>query len=107
MTLPPNVIADHPTPDMYRAGLELDVQCARCGSSVDSERCENCDDGWTEGDEDADICGCGYTRCWACDGRSVRHRCLSSPEYCEAHPLPGREGVERGKVEWFVTEDRP
>ena len=30
-----NVIADHPTPEMYATGQEIDCQCARCGGSCE------------------------------------------------------------------------
>lgn len=43
--------------------------------------------------------------CDICNGLGHWYRCLSSPEWCKANPLPGREDVERGKVEWFETED--
>ena len=72
-------IGEHPLPEMYRAGLEIDCQCARCGSSVDSQPSDY-------------------------DEAEVWHRCMSSPEWCEANPLPGRELVKRGEIEWFTTE---
>lgn len=81
-------IGPHPPAEMYGPGLELDVQCARCGSSMDSERVD-CDDGWHE-----------------CDGSYVVHSCLSSPEFCEMNPLPGRENVRRGEIEWFTVKER-
>lgn len=102
-----SVIADRPTDEMYRSGLEIDAQCARCGSSVDSERCHECGgDGWVFGSEDEDVCDCGTTQCWACNGNPIWHRCMSSPEWCETNPLPGREQVQRGKIEWFTVEER-
>jgi hypothetical protein len=58
--------------EWFDAGVEEEVQCARCGSSIASETQTSFD-----GEE-----------------RIVRF-CLSSPEYCEAHPLPGRE-YQRG-----------
>jgi hypothetical protein len=27
---------------------------------------------------------------------------MSSPEWCEANPLPGREKVKRGELEWYT-----
>ena len=89
-------IGDHPTPEMYQSGLELDVCCARCGSIAITEACDECEGGWID-EED----GPGHT-CQACDGRGVYHVCLSSPEWCEANPAPGREGVQRGTLEWFT-----
>jgi len=53
-------------------GREWYCQCARCGSSV------------YEADEE------------------FSGVCMSSPEWCEANPLPRREHIKRGKVEWFT-----
>lgn len=99
-------IGKHPLPEMYSEGLEIDCQCARCGSSCDSDRCNECEDGsvwdaWGYYDEG----GPAYT-CPACRGDYVTHRCLSSPEWCEANPQPGRESVKRGKIEWFTIPER-
>lgn len=76
------------------------AQCARCGSTMDHPRCDGCGgDGFTvheddEGYEIEEECGqCGGDGSWAC--------CLSSTEWCEANPLPGREAVARHTVEWF------
>lgn len=33
--------------------------------------------------------------------------CVSDPEWCVAHPAPGRESVERGTIEWFEIARRP
>lgn len=33
--------------------------------------------------------------------------CLSSSAWCETHPMPGRENVRRGEVEWFVVRPPP
>ena len=92
------VIADHPTPEMYRSGLEIDCQCARCGSSIATEDCDFCGE---------DTCCCLYPDdnlvCDYCRGTGVWRICLSSAEWCQENPLPGREGVERGAVEWFTV----
>jgi len=95
-----NIIAESPSPEMYRSGLELDCCCARCGSSVDADRCGNCEDGWILADDD-DEWGEDEPCPW-CGGKFITHRCLSSPEWCGANPLPGREDVPRGKVEWYT-----
>lgn len=99
---PETLIGAHPPPD----GREWDCQCARCGSSVDSERCPECngegeyDD--SEGDGEWSL---PVTReCGECDGRGHFFRCLSSAEWCEKHPLAGRENVGRGEVEWYTFE---
>lgn len=42
-----NHIGDRPTPAMYETGMDIDCQCARCGSTVHSERCEYCEDGFS------------------------------------------------------------
>ena len=89
------LIADHPSPEMYRSGLEIDVQCARCGSSIDTRHCEECG-GDTRSSLSHDVpCDC-------CRGAGVLHICLSSAEYCRDNPMAGREDVPRGKVEWFT-----
>jgi hypothetical protein len=91
----------------YRDGREWDCQCARCGSSVDFEMCEYCGgEGWTEPgdlysenplwyDEDE------VAPCHVCNGACSFPHCCSSLGWCEANPLPGREDVNPGTVEWF------
>lgn len=104
------VIADHPPREMYASGLEIDCQCARCGSSCHWIDCWNgCDDGylnfyeldplWYDDDYDqpCDVCQC----------RGGWQTCLSEPEWCEANPLPGRENVKRGEIEWFTVSESP
>lgn len=72
---------------------ETDIQCARCGSSM----------GW----EDCEVCPLfGYydepdPMCEACQGTGIAHFCLSSDEWCEDNPLPGRESVARHTIEEF------
>lgn len=107
---PPNVIADRPSDEMYRSGLEIDCQCARCGSSVDFEVCYDCDgDGYNGHDCGEDCCCCAAPEdnvvCWTCNGTGRFHRCLSSPEWCQENPLQGRENVERGRIEWYAWPD--
>ncbi len=106
-----NLIADHPSSEMYASGLEIDLQCARCGSSVDTEPCDECEDGFDGHDCGEDCCMCLYpdenVLCQYCRGAGVFHRCLSSSAWCEANPLPGREAVERGTIEWFTVEKKP
>lgn len=70
-----------------------EIQCARCGSSMSTEPCEWCP-------------ACGYydtpdENCHACHGTGYASWCMSSPEWCEANPLPGRERVKRHTVEEF------
>lgn len=102
-------IGEHPTDEMYRTGLELDVSCARCGSSVATEHCDYCEDGYDGHDCGEDCCMCLHPEenviCQYCRGSGVWHTCLSSPEWCEANPAPGREDVKRGQLEWFTIRD--
>lgn len=97
-----------PSPEMIESGLEIDLQCARCGSSVLSEPCEYCEDGYDGHDCGEDCCPCLYPEdnreCQYCDGTGTWRLCMSSREWCLANPLPGRHRVDRGEVEWFTVE---
>lgn len=99
-------IGDSPSAAMYASGLEIDCQCARCGSSVDSESCRECEDGFDGHDCGDDCCMCYMPEdnvpCQYCNGTGVWHRCMSSSEWCEANPVAGREGVRRGEIEWYT-----
>ena len=69
---------------------DFELGCGRCGSSTTAEPCEMCP-------------ACGYydepdEHCPSCEGTGTVVFCLSSPEWCEANPLPGREHVKRGVV---------
>ena len=101
-----NVIQPLPPHD----GRDWDCQCARCGSSCDADGCDECgNDGFVETDDyyEFDDESDELVTCPECQGIPVVYRCLSSPEWCNANPLPGREGVRRGQIEWFVIrEDR-
>lgn len=100
-------IGDRPSDEMYRSGLDIDCCCARCGSSCDYLDCHNCDDGYEGHDCGEDCCCCLYPEdnvvCQYCNGHGGWHRCLSSEQWCNANPLPGREAVQRGAVEWFTV----
>lgn len=90
-------------PDYKR---EWEVQCARCGSSLSREECENCGGEGTDGHDCGEDCCCclhpeDNVPCDYCNGEGYYWLCLSSYEYCQAHPLPGRENVNRSTVEWF------
>lgn len=98
-------IGPQPPPEMYAAGGEIDCACARCGSSCASESCPECEQGviW----DMHGLCdegGPAYT-CPECRGDYVKHYCGSGEEWCEANPLPGRESVRHGKIEWFTVEE--
>lgn len=102
-------IGKHPLPEMYGEGLEIDCQCARCGSSCDWQECvgDGCYDGVIEDFEDDGLDGLSpRTKCPECEGRGGTQRCMSSHEWCEANPLPGRESVKRGAIEWFTISER-
>lgn len=58
-------------------GRDWEVQCARCGSSVYAVE--------------------------HFDGRREKF-CSSSPEWCKANPMEGRERILRGPLEWFCVE---
>lgn len=72
-----------------------DVQCARCGSTLVYEDCEWCPaTGWYD-NPDPD--------CPKCHGHGSAPWCISTPEWCEANPLPGREDVKRHTPEEFAV----
>ncbi len=83
---------------MASCNCQEECQCARCGSSASSEDCEWCPAcGWYE-DNDPD--------CHACQGTGIAHYCLSDADWCNAHPLPGRESIKRGEIEWFKLHEK-
>lgn len=95
-------IADFPPDDMHKPRLEIDCQCARCGSSCDRIECHDCGgEGYYQEEEDFET---ETVVCQTCRGRGGWMWCLSSPEFCSANPVEGREAVERGKIEWFTIE---
>src|SRR5262245_45461496 len=104
-------IGRHPPGAMYTLAAEMeadiDCQCARCGSSILTEHCEYCEDGYEGHDCGEDCCACLYPEdnvpCQYCDGTGIWHTCASSSEWCQANPLPGRETVKRGQLEWFLV----
>lgn len=101
------IVLDHCPQD----GREWDCQCARCGSSLTWEACSECGgEGRTAPGElheqdplwyhpgDTEVCG-------GCGGDGGNYFCLSSAEWCEAHPMEGREAMESGRAEWFCIEN--
>lgn len=104
MSEPLTVIAECPPED----GQRWDCQCARCGSSMDFERCDSCGgDGFTAPGDLYEEDPLWYDRddvepCQWCNGRGGWRRCSNSVEWCLAHPQEGRSLVLSGTVEWFA-----
>lgn len=103
MSTSESVISANPPSD----GRDWDCQCARCGSSVERVDCETCGgDGYDGHDCGEDCCMClgpeDNMPCDICEGDGGWLMCISGAEWCEAHPLPGREQVKSGALEWFV-----
>jgi hypothetical protein len=106
-----SAVQTHIGPDHPQDGRRWDCQCARCGSDLDWETCGACgghgitgpgelyeeDPLWYDEDD--------VEPCHQCGGEGSRPICMSGAEWCEAHPLPGREGIKRGDVEWFTFEE--
>jgi hypothetical protein len=87
-------------------GREWENQCARCGSSVMHVECEQCGCEGVDGHdcgEDTCCCLCPEENvvCDICGGVGGWFVCMSSEEFCEANPLPGRESIGRGQIEWY------
>lgn len=92
-------------PKCPRDGRQWEGQCARCGSSMTHEECnECCGEGYVEEENEYDE-EVAET-CHTCGGSGGWWVCLSSSEWCEANPLKGREKFKRGTIEWFVVEER-
>lgn len=45
--------------------------------------------------------------CLQCGGDPVDYVCMSSREWCESHPLVGRETTPHGTIEWFTFDPKP
>lgn len=91
--------------------MRVEYQCGRCGSSILFEDCPNCGgEGVTSHDCGEDCCCCADPEdnvpCDVCKGDGTFGICLSSPEWCEAHPMPGRETTERSTVEICRVRER-
>lgn len=72
--------------------------CARCGSSCEWLPCPNCGgEGFSHHDCGEDCCACLHPEdnvvCDWCQGRGGSQHCVSSPEWCEGNPLPGRGAI--------------
>jgi hypothetical protein len=86
----------------YEPDFDLE-SCARCGSSLSWEHCDRCDDGYDGHECGDDCCACLHPEenviCDVCNGKGGWYLCHSSQEFCETHPLPGREQVKRHTTE--------
>lgn len=85
----------------------VEYQCGRCGSSITFEDCPNCGgEGYTSHDCGEDCRCCEYPEdnvvCDICRGSGSFPLCLSSKEWCEAHPMKGRENIPRSSPERFT-----
>ena len=92
-------------------GRNWDCQCARCGSSMEFEECQNCGGEGVDGHEcGEDTCCCLHPEdnvtCDICHGEGTFPTCLSGHVWCQTHPLPGRENASRGTVEWFTFDEK-
>lgn len=98
------IVSDYPPGD----GKEYDGCCARCGSSVEYVRCEDCEDGFNGHDCGEDCCCCLHPEenvpCDTCRGHGGWYACTQSPEWCRANPLPNRSMTVRYLMEWTVVE---
>lgn len=77
---------------------ETDHQCARCGSSVGWYDCWDCGGGGlTYHDCGEDTCACLHpeinVQCDSCTGEGGAWHCISTPAWCKANPLPGRDHI--------------
>ena len=79
--------------EYFRVGDEVDMQCARCGSSCFRVECPECGgEGYVEDDDDG-MGDAEIVTCSECHGIGGYWRCISSREYCEAHPKAGRDSI--------------
>jgi len=101
-----SVIGSNPPRD----GREWYCDCARCGSDIYWESCGGCDgEGRTAPGELHEEDPLWYDPddtepCHQCGGEASWPTCLSTPEWCAANPLDGRESVERSTPEWFALK---
>ena len=89
-----------------------EYQCGRCGSDINFEACEICDKTGVYGHECwDDTCSCDDPEdniiCDNCLGKGIFSRCLSRMEWCETHPLPNRENIVSGTIEWIRIDEKP
>ena len=77
---------------------------------MDFETCWACGGEGVDGhDCGDDSCCCAFPEdnltCAVCDGEGSWPVCMSSAEWCEANPRPGRENVKRDTPEWYAMEN--
>lgn len=89
-------------------GRYWECQCARCGSSMDFQDCDYCGgEGYSDHECGEDTCCCLYPEdnvtCDICHGDGGWWMCLSSQEWCEANPLPGRENIKQNTQDWYLA----
>jgi hypothetical protein len=93
-----------------RDGKQYECQCARCGGSTEWIDCTewDCEDGHREEDWGDDVVSdMELVVCSVCKGYGGWNNCGNSPEWCNANPLPGREEIKRGEIEWFEASNCP
>lgn len=96
-----------------RDGKHYDCNCARCGGDTEWIECWNCFGEGTDGHDCGEDCCCAFpednVRCDWCRGQGGELECGNSSQWCEANPLPDREEIKRGELEWYEVnqEGRP
>lgn len=91
-------------------GREWEVMCARCGSSLDFEECEQCGGEGVDGHDCGEDCCCCLhpeenVRCDACRGQGSFPTCLSERSgWCQANPREGRKSVKVSTPEWYTFD---
>ncbi len=90
--------------EFFKIGDRDEEQCARCGSSVEWVSCWQCSgegslgsaciDDLCHGEEECIHGDRAVLPCDICRGSGAFPHCISSPEWCEGHPLPGREQIK-------------
>jgi hypothetical protein len=86
--------------------MSVEYQCGRCGSTLSWNECWNCGgEGVSSHDCGEDCCCCAYPEdnvtCDVCEGVGSFPHCISSEEWCLAHPMDGRETTLRSTPEAF------
>lgn len=112
--IPVEVIGQKPDPviAMFPPNFDWEwhAHCARCGSSAYREDCEICGGDGVDGhDCGEDCCCCRYPEenvtCQYCRGRGHWYECVSSRQFCQSTPKPGREDQGRGAIEWYAENN--